>query len=135
MDIILWLGTNRDHMKSLLKPRVEPQIEDFRRMLIARREEVASGVGMRFGALASVGRVAEEDQAQVYHEEFLSVSLNTLDYQQLGLVEEALDRIKCGDYGSCQECGRPIPRKRLRIIPWARYCIECQQRAVMEYGS
>jgi len=119
-------------MKSSLKPRVEPQIEDFRRMLIARREEVASGVGMRFGALASAGRVAEEDQAQVYHEEFLSVSLNTLDYQQLGLVEEALDRIKTGDYGFCQDCGKPIPHKRLRVIPWARYCVECQQRAVME---
>jgi len=125
------LGTSRIAMKSILKTRVEPEIDAFRRMLIARREEVTSGGGMRFGALASMGRVAEEDQAQVYHEEFLSVSLNTLEYQELGLVDEALDRIKAGDYGSCQDCGRPIPRKRLKVVPWARYCVECQQRVVM----
>jgi DnaK suppressor protein len=55
-----------------------------------------------------------------------------LDYQQLGLVEEALDRIKSGDYGSCQACGQPIPCKRLKVVPWARCCVECQQRVMME---
>jgi DnaK suppressor protein len=41
-------------------------------------------------------------------------------------VEEALGRLKAGDFGDCQACGEPIAAKRLRALPWARYCLACQ---------
>jgi DnaK suppressor protein len=109
-------------------------MESYRRALLARRAEVLSNLGVKFDTLAAMGRVAEEDQAQVSHDEYISLRLNSLDFQQLGLVEEALDRIKVGDYGSCQACGDPIPGKRLKAVPWARYCITCQERAVAPAG-
>ena len=93
-----------------------------------------SNLGVKFDTLAAMGRVAEEDQAQMSHDEYVSLSLNSLDFQQLGLVEEALDRIKVGDYGSCQACGDPIPGKRLNAVPWARYCITCQEQAAVPEG-
>ena len=99
----------------------------YQRALLARKAEVLSNLGVKFDTRAAMGRVAEEDQAQMSHEEYISLSLNSLDFQQLGLVEEALDRIKVGDYGSCQACGDPIPGKRLKAVPWARYCITCQE--------
>ena len=37
-------------------------------------------------------------------------------------VDRALQRIRDGAYGFCEETGRPIPAERLRAIPWARYC-------------
>jgi len=98
-------------------------------MLLDKKAQVLSNLGAKFDTLAAMGRVAEEDQAQMSHDEFISLSLNSIDYQQLGLVEEALDRMTVGDYGRCLGCGDPIPAKRLCAVPWARYCLACQERS------
>jgi DnaK suppressor protein len=39
-------------------------------------------------------------------------------------IEQALGRIEDDTYGICQGDGEPIPKARLRAIPWARYCVE-----------
>lgn len=46
----------------------------------------------------------------------------------LRMVEEALARIREGSFGLCAACGNGINQKRLEAVPWARYCIDCQQR-------
>jgi len=99
----------------------------YREMLLAKREEVLSGLGIKFDTLARMGRVAEEDQAQITHDEFVSLRINSLDYGQLRMIEEALDRLNSGDYGVCLACEEAIPAKRLNAIPWARYCVSCQE--------
>ena len=99
----------------------------YRQMLLEKRERVMAGLGIKFDTLAKMGRVAEEDQAQMSHDEFVSLHLNSLDYVQLRLVEEALDRIDSGDYGVCLSCEENIPEKRLKALPWARYCVTCQE--------
>jgi DnaK suppressor protein len=55
----------------------------------------------------------------------LAVSEN--ESKQLALVDEALQRIEDKEYGLCQNCEKPINQKRLAAIPWARYCIDCQE--------
>lgn len=102
-------------------------IETYRQMLLEKREQVASGLGVKFDMIAKMGRVAEEDQAQLSHDEFVSLRLNSLDYGQLRMVEEALDRVQSGDFGVCLACEQPIPSKRLQALPWARYCVPCQE--------
>jgi RNA polymerase-binding transcription factor len=102
--------------------------EIFQKMLLERREKVLAGLGVKFDTRAAMGRVAEEDQAQISHDEFVSLHLNSLDYLQLRLVNEALDRVRSGDYGICLACERPIPAKRLHALPWARYCVSCQEQ-------
>jgi DnaK suppressor protein len=99
----------------------------YREMLLEKRTEVLSGLGIKFDTLARMGRVAEEDQAQISNDEFVSLHLNILDYGQLRLIEEALDRLDSGDYGICLSCEEPIPPKRLRALSWARYCVRCQE--------
>ena len=101
--------------------------EPYRRQLLQKRTEVLAALGIKFDTLARMGRVAEEDQAQITHDEFVSLHLNSLDYRQLRLVDEALDRLDSGDYGICQACEEPIPPKRLRALPWARYCVRCEE--------
>ncbi len=102
---------------------------NYREMLEEKRNKLMSGGGAKFDTLATMGRVAEEDQAQITHEEFISLHLNALDFVQLRLVEEALDRLASGHYGICLACDEPIPPKRLRALPWARYCVPCQDEA------
>jgi RNA polymerase-binding transcription factor len=99
----------------------------YQQMLLDKKERVMAGLGIKFDTIAKMGRVAEEDQAQMSHDEFVSLHLNSLDYVQLRLIEEALDRIDSGDYGVCLACEEAIPPKRLLALPWARYCVTCQE--------
>jgi len=55
----------------------------------------------------------------------LAVSEN--ESRQLMLVDEALLRIEDDEYGVCQNCESEINQKRLAAIPWARYCLDCQE--------
>ncbi len=55
----------------------------------------------------------------------LAVSEN--ESKQLALIDEAIQRIEDKEYGLCQNCEKPINQKRLAAIPWARYCIDCQE--------
>jgi len=52
--------------------------------------------------------------------------------RQLTLIDEALLRLEDDEYGPCQNCENPINPKRLAAIPWARYCLDCQQ--LLEQG-
>lgn len=98
----------------------------YRQMLLDKRAAVLASLGAKFDTMARLGRVAEDDQAQISHDEFVSLRINSLDYAQLRLIEEALDRLDSGDYGICLACEEPIPSKRLRAVCWARYCVACQ---------
>lgn len=55
----------------------------------------------------------------------LAVSEN--DSRQIILINEALERLEDEEYGSCQNCEKEINPKRLDAIPWARYCLNCQE--------
>lgn len=60
----------------------------------------------------------------------LAVSEN--DSRQLTMIDQALLRIEDDEYGTCQNCEKDINPKRLAAIPWARYCLSCQE--LLEQG-
>ncbi|MGC8794192.1 MAG: TraR/DksA family transcriptional regulator [Bryobacteraceae bacterium] len=104
-----------------------PSNEIYRQRLLRERDELLAEVRRKVQGLSAAERVHEDEQAQRLHEDFVHLRLNLLDAQRLRLVNEALDRIEVGDYGICLNCERPIPAKRLEALPWARYCVSCQE--------
>ena len=80
------------------------------------------------------GREADDDVSQdpadkasnSYTKELL-FSQSTNERNTLKLIEDALARLEDGDFGDCQNCGQEIQPKRLDAIPWAAYCIRCQE--------
>ncbi|HEB71102.1 MAG TPA: TraR/DksA family transcriptional regulator [Nitrospirae bacterium] len=50
------------------------------------------------------------------------------NFDAINQVNDALDRIEKGEYGICEECEDSIPVKRLELLPFAKYCVECQER-------
>ncbi|MEI6125360.1 MAG: TraR/DksA family transcriptional regulator, partial [Pseudomonadota bacterium] len=38
----------------------------------------------------------------------------------------ALEKLEDGSYGICEECGEEINKKRLKVLPFAKYCVNCQ---------
>lgn len=62
-----------------------------------------------------------------YTKEFL-FSLSHSERELLFLIDGALKRIAKGEFGICQMCRKSIGKKRLDAVPWAPYCIECQEK-------
>jgi RNA polymerase-binding transcription factor len=65
--------------------------------------------------------------AQAYTNELMT-SLGEQDWQKLKQVDEALEKIKRGDYGVCDTCSQPIPEARLDVMPFAKFCVECMSK-------
>jgi DnaK suppressor protein len=102
----------------------------YRQALEKKRNLILSALRLDRGQTNE--RVADEDQGTVAHEEFVSMRLNHLDYAQLRMIDEALDRLESGDYGTCLSCEEQIPGKRLAALPWAKYCVPCQEQVSLE---
>ena len=70
-----------------------------------------------------IADTADEDYARSF-----TLDLAAGKQKLLSDVEDALDKIEDGSYGSCEDCGGEIPLKRLKAQPWARYCLKCAQK-------
>src|ERR671937_1859224 len=57
----------------------------------------------------------------------LSIENNVRDL--LGKIEKALTRMDEGTYGTCERCGKPIEKARLKALPYANLCIADAQAA------
>lgn len=101
--------------------------EQFRERLLRERADLLADVRQKLEGLSAADRISEDEQAQRFHDDFVRLRLSTMDIERLRLVNEALDRLQTGDYGVCLNCDQPIPHKRLQAIPWARYCVSCQE--------
>src|ERR1044071_8048839 len=68
------------------------------------------------------------DWADKSHEEWIFLQTNSADVEVLRDIDAALLRLRDGSYGTCMDCGIAITRKRLDAVPWARFCVTCQER-------
>jgi len=61
-----------------------------------------------------------------FEREFM-LNLATNKQELLYEIDEALQKIEEGTYGICESCNKPIPQKRLKALPFAKFCKKCQQ--------
>ena len=61
-----------------------------------------------------------------FEQEF-TLSLMETEEGTLDAIENSLERIEDGVYGSCEECGGIITKSRLNVIPYAAWCIKCAE--------
>ena len=105
--------------------------EQYRKRLVAKQEELLRMVSKS----EKDGRQVDEDitqdiadkAANSYTKEFLFHQSDD-NRRILQLVTEAMERIKDGTYGLCVACQEEVQAKRLEAVPWARHCIECQEK-------
>jgi len=66
------------------------------------------------------------DEASELSNRQLLLSLSETEREKLLEIDQALERMAEGTYGSCAECGEPISMKRLEVKPAAMYCVACK---------
>jgi DnaK suppressor protein len=102
----------------------------YRKILEQKAEEVRASMSAQKAAqVVSRSDVPsdEGDLSQQSHEEWIFLNRNTLDMKLLREIAGALHRMDVGQYGVCPECEEPISAKRLDAVPWARFCVTCQE--------
>ena len=106
------------------------QLEQYQKLLQTKQTEMTRNFSKNQGESRSSVDDGTEDYIDYavnsYAKEFL-LSLTDMERQQLVLIDEALGRIRSGDYGHCQQCNQEINGKRLEAAPWARHCVRCQE--------
>ncbi len=65
----------------------------------------------------------------------MELQMLTEEGNVLQLIEDAIKRLIDGEYGKCQECSQMISEGRLKVRPYAIFCIKCKERHEREmYG-
>ncbi len=117
-------------MGTTMKSGSKGKFASYRKTLEKKAEEVRRSMSAQKAAQV-VSRLDipsdEGDLSQQHHEEWIFLNRNTIDIKLLREVNDALLRIEHGTYGVCAECEEPISAKRLDALPWARYCVTCQE--------
>ncbi len=109
--------------------------EELRKLLLGLRDETLAKIEEEMGAkiredprFSSFSTMDIGDLSQLDLAEDIDYSLLQLYVERLRNIEEALRRLEEGTYGYCEECGKPIGLKRLKVLPFTRYCVKCQER-------
>ncbi len=68
------------------------------------------------------------DQSLIDLLEDTRLAIVDIRQQELTRIDETMERLRQGNYGLCEECGTAINLDRLRVSPYAAYCISCQER-------
>jgi len=102
------------------------EVDRFRAVLTTRVAELERVTRQRDAI--TVERCADQlDEIQAASERALAVSNLDREFNQLRNARVALRRIQEGSFGTCQRCDEDIHPKRLAAVPWATFCIQCQE--------
>jgi DnaK suppressor protein len=105
------------------------QIHFFRRFLEAKHAELKLRIDRVRGGLATCERGDTLDRVRIVNERESAVRDLRFEMNLLTRVQEALREIGAGTFGRCAACGRDIPFRRLKAVPWSTYCLHCQEAA------
>ena len=113
-------------------------LEFFRKQLLNLRDRLVDGISFlagdnlghaqreASGDLSNYGMHMADQGTDNFDREF-ALSLVSNEQEVLYEIDEALQRIEQGQYGICEMTGAPIEYERLKVLPYARYCIAAQQ--------
>ena len=102
------------------KDRVNELLEHLKRNdVINSNEEMAQEISFYDNHTGDLGE-------ELFNKE-KSIALKDNEYNILKKIDGALDSLEKGTYGVCESCRKIIPRERLEFLPYATYCVNCQE--------
>jgi RNA polymerase-binding transcription factor DksA len=118
----------------------KPEMESYRECLLALRRRLDGDIShladealRRGGKNGTNGNHAGmpihmADIGSDNFEQEFTLSLLQNEELVLGEIADALERIRLGTFGRCEDCGSAIPRARLNALPYTRHCVACARK-------
>lgn len=107
---------------------------NFKNILRTKRDELRQLGRKRDGI--TIERSADAvDELQHAAERELAIRNLDRESNLLRNIDSALRRVEDGSFGFCMCCDEEISLKRLAAVPWAAFCIRCQDRADHDHGN
>lgn len=103
-------------------------LNDLAGRVAAEAKELAvEGTAPEDRAAMAIDAVPEQmDRAAREAEEEVARAVLSSEGHILGEARAALARLDAGTFGRCERCGRPVGKKRLDAVPYARHCMSCE---------
>jgi len=113
-------------------------LEKYEKLLLKKREELMEQLKIRKEVLDTTIKESTGDiSGYSYHmadqgtdamEREKAFMFASKSGRLLYHIDEAIRRLRKGEYGNCHSCGKPISKARLEAVPHARYCLECKEK-------
>jgi DnaK suppressor protein len=113
-------------------------IVSMRETLITRRDALRTALA---GDLSLLKELRSQSSSDVIDaaldsaQDEISSQLAEVESRELASIDNALQRMKEGQYGLCEACSCNIPMARLHALPYATLCIDCQREAERQGGA
>lgn len=125
------------------KKMTKKELEQYKKVLVGLREKIVTEVGqiekdyLRKNSQDSSGDISSHpfhmaDAATDAFDTEFNIGLASKEKNVIYEIDAALVRIKEGTYGICEKYGTPISKKRLKAMPYARFCIKAQEEEEKE---
>jgi len=108
----------------------DAELKEFKRMLLDKKDRIVINVEKfknEIGLMRNQSPTDEGDYAVLTNESTIDSTLIEKQLKELEEIELALDKISKDEYGICEMCEEPIGVDRLRVKPFARFCITCRE--------
>ncbi len=117
---------------------IKKEMNEFKKLLIKLKQKITEDVGHiakdahksqkdASGDLSGYTFHMADVASDTFEREF-SLGLASNEQELLYAIEDALKRIESREYGICVICEKKISKVRLKAVPYAKYCIECQTK-------
>lgn len=110
---------------------------NMRQILIKRRDALRQALA---GDLSMLKEMRSDASGDVVDwaldsvQDEINSQLAEVESRELARIENALERMRDGQYGACEACGSGIPMARLNALPYATLCIKCQRESERDGG-
>ncbi len=115
------------------------ELEEYKKILLKEKDKVLSEIEhigkdtLKCSQKEASGDISSytfhmADMATDNYDREFSLNMATAEQKILFKIEEALQRIKDATYGTCEECQKPISKKRLKALCYTNLCLSCQEK-------
>jgi DnaK suppressor protein len=112
----------------------------FEKMLREERERLASSLGKLESSVLKRTQRESSGDLSAYSIHIADLSTDAMEREKdlqvasaegrrLQEIDDALRRLDDDDFGICESCGKQIEHRRLEVVPHARLCLKCQEKA------
>jgi RNA polymerase-binding protein DksA len=117
---------------------IKKELGQFKELLLKKREEILDEINnIAKESKKSMKEASGDLSGYAYHmadmasdsyDRELSLNIASGEQKIIYEIDEALKRIEEGKYGFCLSCNKKIPSRRLKAVPYAKCCIQCQSK-------